>query len=77
MQKAVRRRLCQKVPWNCKSWGGPCVTSDELKTAIDAKPGKQEQIVKVELTFYRNTLKSDMKACTDLFKLNKSVMRNV
>lgn len=53
------------------------MTSDELKTAIDAKPGKQEQIVKAELTFYRNTHKSDMEACTDLFKLNKSVMRNV
>ena len=35
-----------------KSWGGPYVTSDELIAATDAKPGKQEQIVKTELTFY-------------------------
>ena len=53
------------------------MTSDKLKTAIDAKPGKEEQIFKADLRFYRITHKSDMKACTDLFKLNKSVMRNV
>ena len=72
MQKAVRQKdYVRKLLETCKSWSGPCVTSDELVAAIDAKPGKQEQIVKTELTFYRNTHKSDMKACPDLFKLNK------
>ena len=47
------------------------MTSDELIAATDAKPGKREQTVKTELTFYRNTHKSDMKAHPDLFKLNK------
>ena len=48
------------------------MTSDELTAAIDAKPGKQEQIVKTELTFYKNIHKSDMIANPDLFKLNKA-----
>ena len=47
------------------------MTSDELIAATDAKQGKQGQIVKTELTFYRNTNKLDMIARTDLFKLNK------
>ena len=47
------------------------MTSDELIVAIDAKSGKQKQIVKTELTFYRNNHKSDMIAPPLLFKLNK------
>ena len=43
------------------------MTSNELIAAIDAKPGKQEQIVKTELTFYGNIYKSDMKARLDFF----------
>ena len=72
MQKAVRQKdYVRKLLETCKSWGGPCVTSNELIAAIDAKPGKQKQIVKTELTFYGNIYKSDMKARLDLFKLNK------
>ena len=66
-QKDHARKLLE----TCKSWGGPCVASDELIAAIDAKPDKQEQIVRKELTFFRNTHKSDMTARPDLFKLNK------
>ena len=56
MQKAVRQKdHVTKLLETRKSWGGPCVRSNELIAAIDAKPGKQEQIVKTELTFYRNT----------------------
>ena len=63
----MRQKDCaRKLLETCKSLGGLCVTSDELIAAIDAKPGKQEQIVKTELTFYRNTRKSDMIACPDL-----------
>ena len=72
IQKAVRQKdYVRKLLETCKSWGGPCVTSNELIAAIDAKPGKQEQIVKTELTFYGNIYKSDMKARLDLFKLKK------
>ena len=59
MQKAVRQMdYVRKLLETCKSWGGPSVTSDELIAAIDAPQGKQEQIVKTGLTFYRNTHKS-------------------
>ena len=72
IQKAVRQKdYVRKLLETCKSWGGLCVTCNELIAAIDAKPGKHEQIVKTELTFYRNTSKSDMIARSDLFKLNK------
>ena len=47
------------------------MTSDELIAAIDANPGKQEKIVKAELTFYENAHKSDMITRPDLFKSNK------
>ena len=59
-------RLYQTAPETCNSWGGPCVTSDELIATIDAKLGKQEQIVMTELTFYRNIHKSDIIARPDL-----------
>ena len=73
IQKAVRQKdYVRKLLETCKSSEGPCVTSDELIAAIDAKPGKQEQIVKTELTFYKNIHKSDMIANPDLFKLNKA-----
>ena len=72
MQKAVRQKdYVRKLLETCKSWGEPCVTSDELIAETDAKQGKQGQIVKTELTFYINTNKLDMIARTDLFKLNK------
>ena len=71
-QKAVRQKdYVRKLLETCKSWGGPCVTSDELIAAINAKLGKQEQIVQADLTFYRSIDKSDMIARLDLFKLNK------
>ena len=47
------------------------MTSDELIAAINAKQGKKKQIVKAELTFYRNTHKSHMTASPDLLKLSK------
>ena len=47
------------------------MTSDELIAATDAKPGKQEHIVKTEWIFCRNTHRSDMIARPDFFKLNK------
>ena len=49
MQKAMRQKdYVRKLLETCKSWGGMCVTSDELIAASDAKPGKREQIVNTE-----------------------------
>ena len=59
MQKTVRQKdYVRKLLETFKGCGGLCVTSDEIITAIDANPGTQEQIVKAEFTFYRNSHKS-------------------
>ena len=56
---------------NCKSWGGPCTSVDELEKIIKEKPGKQEIIVKNEMAYYAHTHKTDKIARPDLFKLNR------
>ena len=66
-QKDYSKKLLQ----TCKSWGGPCTTSEELQNVLLAKPDIQEKIVKTELTYYRSTHKSDIIALPDLFRLNK------
>ena len=54
-----------------KSWGGPVSSIDELNVKLHENPDKMEQIVKTELTFYRNTHKAEVIATCSLFKLNK------
>ena len=39
------RRLLE----NSKSWGGPCVSAEELETILLAKPDNQDHIMKAEL----------------------------
>ena len=49
-----------------------CTTQEELEAVLQAKPDMQEQIVKVDLTFYRHTHhQTDMIAQPYLFKLNR------
>ena len=66
-QKDYTKKLLQ----TCKTWGGPCTTAEELQSILIAKPDIQERIVKVELTYYRTTHKTDMLSRPDLFRLNK------
>ena len=65
-QKDNSRKLLE----NCKSWGGPCVSEEELQTILLAKPDNQDRIVKAELAYFRQTHKPDMIGRPDLFKLN-------
>ena len=65
-QKDNSRKLLE----NCKSWGGPCVSAEELQTILLAKPDTQDRIVKAELAYFRQTHKPDMIGRPDLFKLN-------
>ena len=65
-QKDYSRKLLE----NCKSWGGPCVSAEELETII-AKPDNQDRIVKAEFAYFRQTHQPDMIARPDLFKINK------
>ena len=61
----------KKLLQNCKIWGGPCTTGEELQSVLLARPDNQEKIVKTELTYYRNTHKSHIIAQPDLFRINK------
>ena len=66
-QKDISGKLLE----NCKSWGGPCVSAEELETIFLAKPDNQGRIVKAEFAYFRQIHKPDIVARTDLFKLNK------
>ena len=60
-----------KLLINCKSWRGPCVSSEELMSVLKDHSELQEKIVMTELAYYRDTHKSDVTANPELFKLNK------
>ena len=60
-----------KLLLQCKSWKWPVSSIDELNGILNKKPDMAEQIVKTELTYYRNTHKAEMIASPSLFKLNK------
>ena len=66
------RRITLKVTASCKSWGGLCTKSEQLKSVLLAKPHSQKKTVKTELTFYHNTHKMDMLAQPDLFELKNT-----
>ena len=55
---------------NCKSWGGPCTTVEELQQILKKKSDRDVHIVKTELAYYAHTLKADKLERADLFRLN-------
>ena len=59
----------RKLLQNYKTWGGPCSSAEELQKALAVKPDISEKIVKNELTYYRNTHKTDVIARSELFRL--------
>ena len=54
----------------CKSWGGPTTSVEEIKQILEKKPDIAEQIIRVELSYFRDTHKADVIATPELFKLN-------
>ena len=72
LEKAKKQsNYTNKLLQQCKSWGGPVTTIEELLQITQSKPDKIEQIVRTELSYYRDTHKSDVIANAHLFKLNK------
>ena len=59
-----------KLLQNCKSWGGPATTVEELKQSLQEKPDQQVAIVKTELAYYVHTHKADKIVRSHLFKQN-------
>ena len=71
LQKAVNskdytRRLLQ----NCKSWGGPCISVEELQQSLKSKPDQEVTIVRTELSYYVHTHKANKISRPDLYRLN-------
>ncbi|KAG1681045.1 Pyruvate carboxylase, mitochondrial [Nymphon striatum] len=60
----------KKLLQNCKSWGGPCTSLEELQQILKEKSDQNIQIVKTELAYYAHTPKADKIANPELFRLN-------
>lgn len=67
---AKAKDYTKKLLSNCKTWGGPCTSVDELHGILNAKPDEQERIVKTEHSYYVHTHKSDKIARPALYKIN-------
>ena len=55
----------------CKTWGGPAISVDELNDILQKNCDKVEKIVRTELSYYRDTHKTEIVSTPELFKLNK------
>ncbi|KAG1650219.1 hypothetical protein GQR58_028234 [Nymphon striatum] len=56
----------KKLLQNCKSWGGPCTSLEELQQILKEKSDQNIQIIKIELAYYAHTHKADKIILTDL-----------
>ena len=58
-----------KLLGQCKSWGGPVCSIEELQWTMKKRPDAAEIIVKVELKYYKHTYRAEVIANPSLFKL--------
>lgn len=63
--KDYTRRLLQ----DCKSWGGPSTTPEELQVILKGKDN-QQKVLKTEMLYFVNTHKSEKIVNKDLFRVN-------
>ena len=71
LKKSARAKdYTRKLLQNCKSWGGPATSVEELKQSLQGKPDQQVTIVKTELAYYVHTHKADKIVRPHLFKQN-------
>ena len=54
----------------CKSWGGPVVSVEELRSILKSHPDRNEVIVCNELIYFRESHKSEVLYNPELFKVN-------
>ena len=55
---------------DCKSWGGPCASVDELQLILRQNPDHSEKIIKTEMAFYSHIHKAYKIEQPKLFRLN-------
>ena len=60
-----------KLLQTCKSWGGPVTSTEEPEDILRAHEDLAEKIVCTELSYYRDTRKTEVIYNGDLFKWNK------
>ena len=63
-------KYTQKCLQLCKGWKGPVTTIEELHNILKAFPDIKEKIVRTELTYYRDTHRSDAIQQPDMYKIN-------
>ena len=61
----------QKCLQQCKEWKGPATSVEELNAILIANTDRKEKIVRIELSYYRDTHKPDVIEQPDLFKIQK------
>ena len=62
--QAYQKRVLQ----NCKSWGGPCVTTDDLDQALQ-KANDEEFCVTQEITYYKLTHPTEFSQNRHMFRV--------
>ena len=71
LKKGARAKdYTRKLLQNCKSWGGPATSTEELKKSLQEKPDQQVTIVKTELAYHVHTHKAGKITRPHLFKQN-------
>ena len=56
--KAARAKdYAKKLLKDCKAWGGPCASCEDLLAVLRSRPEKSEVIVKTEMVYYAKTHK--------------------
>ena len=72
MNKAARvKDYAKKLLKDCKAWGGPCASCEDLLAVLSSRPEKSEFIVKTEMAYYAQTHKQEKIQTPDLFRINK------
>ena len=54
----------------CKGWKGPVTSVEELQQILKDNPCQREKIVRIELSYYRDTHRADVIGQPEMFKIN-------
>ena len=70
--KAARvKDYAKKLLKDCKAWGGPCASCEDLLAVLSSRPDKSELIVKTVMAYYAQTHKQEKVQTPDPFRINK------
>ena len=70
-QKAVNLKvMVMRLLSDCKSWGGPATSAEEILEVLKRNPDKQKFILRTELAYFTHTNKTEKIQRPDLFRQN-------